>query len=53
MTDLADAILGRNSDRSNQPALICTGQELSFITYAILGSWVKRNRVTFEAAGQS
>lgn len=53
MTDLADAILRRNSDRSNEPALICTCQALSTIPYTTLDLWVQRVRATLEAAGLS
>jgi acyl-CoA synthetase (AMP-forming)/AMP-acid ligase II/aryl carrier-like protein len=53
MADLADAILRRNSDRSNEPALICTGQALSTIPYTTLDLWVQRVRATLEAAGLS
>jgi acyl-CoA synthetase (AMP-forming)/AMP-acid ligase II/aryl carrier-like protein len=53
MPDLADTILRRDSDRSNEPALICTGQALSFIPYTTLDQWVQRIRATLEAAGLS
>ena len=53
MPDLADAILRRDSGQPNAPALICTGQSVSSITYATLDSWVQHIRATFEAAGLS